>query len=61
MKERNINSLASLDLAALLRVLDRNRYQISSKLDLTSEARHFVKEMQTVRNRWAHAGSEGFL
>ena len=60
VKERDINSLASLDLAALLRVFDRNWYQVSTKLELTSEARHFVKEMQTVRNRWAHAGSEGF-
>ncbi len=60
VKEPGINSLTSLDLAALLRVLDQNWYQISTKLNLTSEARHFVKEMQTVRNRWAHAGSEGF-
>ena len=60
VKERGINSMASLDLAALLRVLDQNWYQVSTKLELTSEARHFVKEMQTVRNRWAHAGSEGF-
>jgi len=60
VKERGINSLVSLDLAALLRVLDQNWYQISTKLELTSEARHFVKEMQTVRDRWAHAGSEGF-
>ena len=27
---------------------------------MTSEARHFLKEMQTVRNRWAHANMEGF-
>jgi len=60
VKERGGKSLTSLDLAALLRVLDQNWYQISTKLDLTSESRHFVKEMQTVRNRWAHAGSEGF-
>ncbi len=60
VKQRGIESLTSLDLAALLRVLDRNWYQISMKLDLTSEDRHFVKEMQTVRNRWAHAGTEGF-
>jgi len=60
MEHRNIGSLAVLDLAALLRVLDQNWYQISTKLDLTSEDRHFVKEMQTVRNRWAHAGAEGF-
>ena len=60
VKKKGINSLPSLDLAALLRVLDQNWYQISTKLDLTPEARHFVKEMQTVRNRWAHASSEGF-
>jgi len=60
MEQRNIGSLAALDLAALLRVLDQNWYQISTRLDLTSEARHFVKEMQTVRNRWAHVTTEGF-
>ncbi|MEK6777720.1 MAG: helicase-related protein [bacterium] len=60
MEQRNIGSLGALDLAALLRVLDQNWYQISTKLGLTSESRHFVKEMQTVRNRWAHAGTEEF-
>jgi ATP-dependent helicase HepA len=60
LEKHNIKSLVSLDLAALLRVLDQNWYQISTKLHLTSEDRHFVKEMQTVRNRWAHAGTQGF-
>jgi len=60
VEQGGIVSLASLDLAALLRVLDQNWYQISTKVDLTPEARHFVKEMQTIRNRWAHAGTEGF-
>ncbi len=60
IEQRKISSLSAMDLAALLRVLDQNWYQISTSLDLASEARHFVKEMQTVRNRWAHAGSEGF-
>jgi superfamily II DNA or RNA helicase len=60
IEQRNIGSLAALDLAALLRVLDQNWYKISTRLDLTSESRHFVKEMQTIRNRWAHAGTEGF-
>lgn len=59
--QRKITSLGGLDLAGLLRVLDQNWYQISNSLDLASEARHFVKEMQTVRNRWAHADTEGFL
>ena len=60
MEQHNVDSLTSLDLAALLRVLDHNWYQISMKLKLTSEARHFVKEMQTVRNRWAHIDTKGF-
>lgn len=61
MEQRNITSLGGPDLAGLLRVLDQNWYQISNSLDLTSEARHFFKEMQTVRNHWAHADTEGFL
>ncbi len=60
MEQSGLNALGALDLAALLRVLDQNWYQISNKLGLTSEARHFVKEMQTIRNRWAHATTEGF-
>ena len=59
LEQRNISSLGGLDLAGLLRVVDQNWYQISNSLDLTSEARHFVKEMQTVRNHWAHAISTG--
>lgn len=59
-EQRNFKSLASLDLAALLRVLDQNWYQISNKLNLSPESRHFVKEMLSVRHRWAHPGTEGF-
>ena len=60
LEQRRVKTLDALDLAALLRVLDQNWYQISNKLGLTSESRHFVKEMQTIRNRWAHATTEGF-
>lgn len=60
VEQNDIRSLSSLDLAALLRVLDQNWYQISTKQNLTPESRHFVKEMQTIRNRWAHAGTEEF-
>ena len=60
LQQQKTSSLPTLDLAALLRVLDQNWFQISANLNLTQEARHFVKEMQTVRNRWAHAGSSGF-
>ena len=44
VKERGINSLISLDLAALLRVLDKNWYQISTKLNLEAGARHLKQD-----------------
>src|SRR5688572_23814374 len=42
IEQRHISSLSGLDLAALLRLFDQNWYQISTKLNLPSEARHFV-------------------
>ena len=53
------NSLQALDLSALLRVFDQNWYILASKLNMESEQRHYLKEMQTVRNRWAHTNSRG--
>ena len=58
--QRNITTLNGLDTAGLLKVLDQNWYGISSQMGFTREDRNFVKEMQTVRNRWAHANVEGF-
>lgn len=55
---RNIKSLEQLDLAALLRVFNQNWYQISNQCKLLPEDRNYVKEMQTIRNRWAHPSSE---
>ena len=60
VEQKGSDSLSALDLAALIRILDQNWYEISNKMNLSPEARHFVKEMQTVRNRWAHVGAEGF-
>jgi len=51
-------SLSSLDLASLLRILDQNWYQLSSRFEYEPEHRHYLKEMQTIRNRWAHKNSE---
>lgn len=56
--ERRVSSLQQLDLAALLRVLDQNWFQISEALRWPREGRNWVKELQTVRNRWAHLSSE---
>lgn len=53
-QERGYTSLRELDFAALLRLLDQNWYELAGALLLPKEARNWVKELQTVRNKWAH-------
>ncbi|MBV5340807.1 MAG: DEAD/DEAH box helicase family protein [Deltaproteobacteria bacterium] len=55
VEEKNIVSLSGLDLAALLRILDKSWYDISAKRNLGNEARTWTREMQLIRNKWAHA------
>lgn len=54
-----INRLDQLDLAALLRILDQNWYEISLHRSIPVAVRNWVKEAQTIRNRWAHAPTQG--
>lgn len=54
-QQRNYNSLDQLDLAALLRIIDQNWYDLSQKISLSGSARNWLKEAQSIRNRWAHA------
>lgn len=56
--ERGQSSLQQLDLAALLRIFDQNWYELSQKLTLPREARNWIKELQTIRNKWAHLSTE---
>lgn len=58
VEERNINSLDGLDLAGVLRTLDRNWFELSDRYNLSREARSWLKEAQLVRNRWAHRTGE---
>ena len=58
VEERRISNLRELDFAALLRIFDQNWYELSSITSLPREARNWVKELQTVRNKWAHMGAE---
>ncbi|MCL2469404.1 MAG: Swt1 family HEPN domain-containing protein [Alphaproteobacteria bacterium] len=60
LEQRGIRTLEGLDSAGLLRVLDKNWNPISNKLNLPHESRHFVKEMRTIRNNWAHPPVSGF-
>ena len=52
VKQSHIVELSGLDLAALLRVLDQNWYELSSQHNWPKEARNWLKEAQTIRNRW---------
>ena len=56
--EKKLSSLRDLDFAALLRILDQNWYDLSEEITLPREARNWVKEIQTVRNKWAHKAAE---
>ena len=59
VKQSGISTLDGLDLAALLRVIDQNWFELSSKFDWPKDARIWLKETQNIRNRWAHLPSEG--
>ena len=55
LERRGIQRLDQLDLAALVRIVDQNWYELADSHKWPYDGRNFVKEMQTVRNRWAHA------
>lgn len=54
IEEKKIASLPMLDLAALLRVLDQNWNEVKQARALPYESRNWLKEAQSIRNRWAH-------
>ncbi|OQB27092.1 MAG: RNA polymerase-associated protein RapA [Chloroflexi bacterium ADurb.Bin180] len=54
VQEQGYHELQQLDFAALLRVFDQNWYELSDSARLPREGRTWVKELQTVRNKWAH-------
>lgn len=54
VREKGISNLDGLDFAALLRVFDANYFDLSQRLRLPRQTRNWLKELQHVRNRWAH-------
>ena len=58
VRERGLTRLDQLDFAALLRIVDRNWFELSQAANLPREGRDWVRELQTVRNKWAHASAE---
>ena len=59
IEQKGIQTLAELDLAAVLRVLDQSWHELAAIVILPRDARNWIKELQGVRNRWAHAPSSG--
>ena len=57
-QERHQTTLRDFDFAALLRILDQNWYELSNSASLPKEGRSWLKELQTVRNKWAHQSSQ---
>ncbi|OKY73967.1 MAG: hypothetical protein BM485_16060 [Desulfobulbaceae bacterium DB1] len=58
-QEKGLTKLEDLDLAALLRIFDQNWFELSGREgSLPREARNWVKELQTIRNKWAHRSGQ---
>lgn len=49
-----IKDISGLDLAELLRVIDRNWFIITSRFFINNKERGNIRKMQEVRNSWAH-------
>ncbi len=59
VRSSGTTTLDGLDAAALIRVLDQNWHEIASLRNLRPITRTWLKETQTIRNRWAHAPAGG--
>lgn len=59
VRSSGTTTLAGLDVAALMRVLDQNWHEIAPLRNLVPASRTWLKEAQTIRNRWAHAPAGG--
>jgi hypothetical protein len=59
VRTRGIKSLDGLDLAALLKVFDRNWAELSHLAKLPGEVRTYAKEVADIRHAISHFASEG--
>jgi ERCC4-related helicase len=58
VEQNGWTNFTELDLSALLRIADRNKYIISQKYFLNHTEIECINEMFKVRNRWAHCSTE---
>lgn len=59
LQQGKLSRLDQLDIAALLRLIDQNWYELANINGWPIAARNWLKESQTIRNRWAHAPAGG--
>ena len=52
--EKGFKELSDFDLAAVLRIADKNWYDMRNFAYLPTSERECIREMQSVRNNWAH-------
>ncbi len=55
VESQHVNNLQQLDLSCILRLFDKNWFDLSFKYSLKPEIRSHVKNMQIIRNKYAHA------
>jgi SNF2 family DNA or RNA helicase len=58
VKQAKVSDLSGLDLAALLRIVEKNWFELSSTSNWSKDGLNWLKETQTIRNRWAHTTAE---
>ena len=58
VESRRYTSLANLDFAGLLRVFDKNWFDLDYNAKLNPQMRAYLKELMIVRNRYAHQSEE---
>jgi ATP-dependent helicase HepA len=54
-----IKRIDQMDLASILRIFDQNWFELSKSFQLGPQERSWLKELQQVRNRWAHLPVSG--
>ena len=54
--EKGFKELSDFDLAAVLRIADKNWYDMRTFMYLPTSERECIRDMQAVRNNWAHCG-----
>ena len=59
VESHEFTQLEQLDLSALLRIFNKNFYELSKSKSIDRSVQALIKEAQNIRNRWAHQPADG--